>query len=199
MNERRGSARVGVAPGASAPGATSVAESAAASASAAAPAEALSYTTLESPLGPILLVGSPTGLRMVSFLSGENPIAPECGWRHEPHLFAEAAQQIHAYFTRELQSFTLVLEPRGTPFQLAVWEALRAIPYGKTLSYGEIARRIGKPAAVRAVGAANGRNPLPLIVPCHRVIGFDGSLTGYHGGLAIKERLLAIEQEDWFA
>ena len=163
------------------------------------PAPALLYTTVESPLGPILLAGTETGLRIVSFLSGDDPISPEGAWREEPNAFAEAVRQIRAYFARELRSFTLALEPYGTPFQLAVWEALRAIPYGKTLSYGELARRIGKPAAVRAVGAANGRNPLPLVVPCHRVIGADGSLTGYHGGLAIKERLLALEQGDWFA
>ncbi len=161
--------------------------------------EALSYATVESPLGPILLAGTPKGLRIVCFLAGDDPIAPGKAWREEPPLFAEAARQIAAYFARELTGFALPLEPEGTPFQLAVWEALRAIPCGKTLSYGELARRIGKPTAVRAVGAANGRNPLPLVVPCHRVIGADGSLTGYHGGLAIKERLLALERGDWFA
>ncbi len=162
-------------------------------------AGALFYAKVESPLGSILLAGTRTALRMVNFLTGDDPIVPKSDWREEPDLFGEAARQIQAYFGRELRDFELALDPIGTSFQLEVWEALRAIPYGKTVSYAEIARRIGNPAAVRAVGAANGRNPLPLVVPCHRVIGADGRLTGYHGGLAFKERLLALERGDWFA
>lgn len=154
---------------------------------------ALSYATVDSPLGPILLAGTRAGLEIVTFLAGEDPIIPTSAWREEPPLFAEAARQIRAYFAGELKRFTLDLRPAGTPFQLSVWEALRAIPFGTTLSYGEIARRIGRPSAVRAVGAANGRNPLPIVIPCHRVIGADGNLTGYRGGVAIKRRLLAHE------
>jgi methylated-DNA-[protein]-cysteine S-methyltransferase len=105
----------------------------------------------------------------------------------------EARRQLEAYFAGELREFDLPLAPEGSEFQLRVWEQLRAIPYGETISYGELARRVGDPAAARAVGLANGRNPLPVIVPCHRVIGADGSLTGFGGGLERKRRLLELE------
>jgi methylated-DNA-[protein]-cysteine S-methyltransferase len=105
----------------------------------------------------------------------------------------EARRQLEAYFAGELRDFDLPLAPEGSEFQLRVWEQLRAIPYGETISYGELARRVGDPAAARAVGLANGRNPLPVIVPCHRVIGADGSLTGFGGGLERKRRLLELE------
>jgi methylated-DNA-[protein]-cysteine S-methyltransferase len=108
-------------------------------------------------------------------------------------LLAEAARQLDAYFAGELREFDLPLRPHGTPFQLAVWDALREIPYGQTASYADVARRIGRPTAARAVGHANGRNPLAVVVPCHRVIGSDGSLTGYAGGLEMKRVLLALE------
>ena len=111
--------------------------------------------------------------------------------RHEH--FADVIAQLDAYFERRLRSFGLTLRPRGTPFQLRVWEALRAIPYGETRSYSEVARGIGKPDAVRAVGAANGANPLPIVVPCHRVLGANGSLTGFGGGLRVKRFLLDLE------
>ena len=103
-------------------------------------------------------------------------------------------QQLEAYFAGELQRFDLALAPDGTDFQQAVWQALTTIPYGATCSYGEIARQIGKPKASRAVGAANGQNPIPIIIPCHRVIGSTGKLTGFGGGLAAKEILLELEQ-----
>ena len=103
-------------------------------------------------------------------------------------------RQLNAYFARELEDFDLPLAPPGTAFQLEVWAALRAIPYGETVTYGELARRIGRPRASRAVGAANGANPLPIVVPCHRVVGADGSLTGFGGGLPIKSALLALER-----
>jgi methylated-DNA-[protein]-cysteine S-methyltransferase len=105
----------------------------------------------------------------------------------------EARRQLEAYFAGELREFDLPLAPEGSEFQLRVWEQLRAIPYGETISYGELARRVGDPAAARAVGLANGRNPLPVIVPCHRVIGADGALTGFGGGLERKRRLLELE------
>jgi len=109
-------------------------------------------------------------------------------------LLREAAGQLEAYFAGRLRDFDLPLDLRGTTFQCAVWSALRTIPYGETWSYRDLAAHIGRPSAVRAVGAANGRNPIPIIVPCHRVIGSDGSLTGFGGGLPLKARLLALER-----
>lgn len=109
--------------------------------------------------------------------------------------FAEAILQLQAYFRGELKEFDLPLVMEGTDFQLRVWNALRAIPYGETISYAQLARHVGNPKAVRAVGLANGRNPIPIIVPCHRVIGSDGSLTGFGGGLATKKKLLELESE----
>ncbi len=120
---------------------------------------------------------------------------PESSWRLDDRQFADAIGQLEAYFAGELKRFNLRLAPEGTPFQLKVWNALLTIPYGETISYGELARRLGDMHASRAVGAANGRNPLPIVVPCHRVIGADGTLTGYGGGLPIKKALLALEQE----
>ena len=106
----------------------------------------------------------------------------------------ETIRQLRAYFAGELETFDLALAPQGTPFQLAVWNRLCEIPYGETISYGELARRIGNPNASRAVGLANGSNPIPIVIPCHRVIGSNGKLTGYGGGLPIKEKLLALER-----
>ena len=146
------------------------------------------YDILDSPIGPLLLIGDGralTGLRMDA--------SPEPGWRREPGAFAVAREQLRAYFARERTEFDLPLAPHGTPFQLAVWQALTEIPYGETASYGEIAARLGRPSASRAVGAANGRNPIGVIVPCHRVIGSNGTLTGYGGGLERKRMLLELE------
>ncbi len=154
----------------------------------------IAYTYLESPVGRLLLAGSHAGLKCISFQQGLGAVQPEPDWNEETGLFAEATRQLRAYFKGGLREFSLALAPDGTMFQQAVWTALRGIPYGTTISYGEIARRIGKPQAMRAVGAANGRNPLPIVVPCHRVIGSDGRLTGYGGGLHIKEALLALER-----
>lgn len=109
-------------------------------------------------------------------------------------LLRQAERELEEYFAGRRRSFTLPLAPAGTAFQRAVWEALREIPYGQTCSYQQIARRIGRPAACRAVGMANHRNPIPILIPCHRVVGADGSLTGYAGGLAVKSRLLELEQ-----
>jgi methylated-DNA-[protein]-cysteine S-methyltransferase len=109
--------------------------------------------------------------------------------------FAAVKEQLAAYFRGDLQAFDLPLAPAGTPFQRRVWQELARIPYGETISYGELARRVGNPKAARAVGLANGQNPLPIIVPCHRVIGSDGRLTGYGGGLPRKEALLALERK----
>lgn len=156
--------------------------------------DALHYTTLESPLGPVLVAGDAAGLRYISFLSGTAALEPHATWVRDERPLDEAVRQLRAYFAGELQRFELSLAARGTPFQQRVWRALREIPYGQTISYGELARRIGQPTASRAVGAANGRNPLPIVVPCHRVIGSTGRLTGFAGGLHLKEGLLALEQ-----
>lgn len=152
------------------------------------------YTTVDSPLGPILLAGNNEGLRELNFQEGKRPTPIGADWEKNAAPFAETVAQLQAYFDGELQEFDLPLAPTGTPFQITVWRELQAIPYGETISYGELARRIGKPKAARAVGSANGANPLPLVVPCHRVVGSDGRLTGYGGGLPIKEALLAHER-----
>ena len=153
----------------------------------------MDYTTIESPVGPLLLAADDAGLRFISFAGKKRAVAPRRDWTENAPRFAGVIRQLRAYFRGELTEFDVCLHLVGTPFQLRVWEGLRAIPYGETISYGELARRIGQPNAVRAVGTANGSNPIPIIVPCHRVIGSDGSLTGYGGGLSIKEKLLALE------
>ena len=152
------------------------------------------YTHLETPIGPLLLAGDGTRLSKVGFPSGKGRVAPHDDWRRADDRFVEARSQLLAYFAGELRSFDLELIPVGSPFQLAVWQALKAIPYGATMSYGELASRIGRPAASRAVGAANGANPIPIIVPCHRVIGASGALTGFGGGIDTKRWLLAHEK-----
>jgi methylated-DNA-[protein]-cysteine S-methyltransferase len=151
------------------------------------------YTSIQSPLGPLLLAGDGRGLRLISFSSSKRAIHPQPSWTQDKTPFAKVIRQLQAYFSGELKDFDLPLAFEGTPFQLRVWQTLRAIPYGQTISYGQLAERIGQPKAVRAVGLANGSNPIPIIVPCHRVIGSNGNLTGYGGGLPIKEKLLALE------
>jgi methylated-DNA-[protein]-cysteine S-methyltransferase len=148
------------------------------------------YTWMESPVGRLLLATDEAGLRKVLF-GGE----PQASWREDPAPLAETVRQLRAYFAGELRDFDLPLAPEGTPFQLRVWRELRNIPYGQTISYGELARRVGSPKGSRAVGLANGANPISIVVPCHRVIGSNGKLTGYGGGLENKERLLALERE----
>lgn len=123
-------------------------------------------------------------------------VDPRPDWRRDDRAFAAAREQLRAYLDGCLTTFDLPLAPRGTPFQLEVWRALTEIPAGETISYGELARRIGRPSASRAVGAANGANPLPVVVPCHRVIGANGTLTGFGGGLDTKRWLLALERRD---
>lgn len=151
------------------------------------------YCDLFTPVGRLLVAGDEEGLRRISFQSGFNPVEPAGEWRRSEEPFREASAQLEAYFAGELRKFDLALTPEGTPFQREVWSALTNIPYGETVSYGELARRLGRPNASRAVGAANGRNPIPIVIPCHRVIGADGSLTGFGGGLSIKRRLLELE------
>jgi len=153
-----------------------------------------SYTQIESPLGPLLLVADDAGLRQILFVNGRHPARLQSSWKEDRAAFSEAISQLHAYFTGERENFDLQLAPQGTPFQLAVWHRLCDIPYGETISYGQLASRIGNPKASRAVGLANGSNPIPIVIPCHRVIGSNGKLTGYGGGLPIKEKLLALER-----
>lgn len=152
------------------------------------------YTELDSPVGRLLLARHRAGLTGIYFQTGPHPQALDPAWQPAPQAFDDVITQLKNYFAGDLTEFALPLDPGGTPFQLQVWRALQQIPYGETVSYGDLAARIGRPTAVRAVGAANGRNPLPIVIPCHRVIGRDGSLTGYGGGLAIKEALLEMER-----
>jgi methylated-DNA-[protein]-cysteine S-methyltransferase len=154
----------------------------------------VAYASLQTPVGPLLLAGDEEGLRLVSFQGSGHPVRPDRTWQLDERRLADAIGQLEAYFAGELRRFNLRLAPQGTPFQRTVWNALLTIPYGETVSYGELARRVGNARASRAVGAANGRNPLPIVIPCHRVIGADGTLTGYGGGLRIKEALLALER-----
>jgi methylated-DNA-[protein]-cysteine S-methyltransferase len=157
----------------------------------------LHYDLRPSPVGHLRIISdgeSLTGIDMLNMGDDPDP-APERGveWVRSPATLRVAGDQLAAYFAGELTAFELPLAPSGTPFQLGVWETLCSIPYGQTISYRELALRIGNPKAVRAVGAANGRNPIPIVVPCHRVIGADGSLTGYGGGLPRKQVLLELE------
>jgi methylated-DNA-[protein]-cysteine S-methyltransferase len=154
---------------------------------------AMSYTTMKSPVGPLLLAGAEGGLRLVHFATGRRPKSPPREWIEDRAPFKEAIRQLGAYFEGKLKDFDLPLVLNGTEFQLLVWNNLRKIPYGETVSYGQLARRIGSPEAARAVGLANGSNPIPIIIPCHRVIGSNGDLAGFGGGLPVKKKLLALE------
>ena len=151
---------------------------------------AITWDIHESPLGPLTLATGSDGLRGLSF-PGRSPELDEA--RRDPAALAPATAQLQEYFAGERERFELPLDLDGTPFQRAVWDALRRIPFGTTVSYSELARTIGRPDVVRAVGAAVGRTPVPIIVPCHRVLGADGSLTGYGGGLGRKRALLDLE------
>ena len=153
------------------------------------------YTHVESPIGPLLLVADETGLRRIAFPEGTQPAPPDPGWQENSQALRATTEQLRRYFAGELERFDLPLAPQGTPFQQQVWKELVKIPYGETVSYGELAGRIGNPKASRAVGMANGSNPIPIVIPCHRVIGSNGKLTGYGGGLVVKEKLLALEKK----
>ena len=150
------------------------------------------YSYCESPIGTLVLAGGEHGLGQILFEGQSNGVPSGC--RLSDGELREATRQLRAYFAGELETFSIKLAPEGTPFQQKVWRELLEIPYGETISYGELARRIGNPNASRAVGLANGSNPIPIIIPCHRVIGSNGKLTGYGGGLPIKEKLLALEK-----
>jgi methylated-DNA-[protein]-cysteine S-methyltransferase len=153
----------------------------------------LAYTSMESPIGPLLLAGDERGLSVVHFVNGRRPKSPPRTWVEDKKPFKEVVRQLQAYFEGKLKEFELPLVLEGTEFQLRVWRNLQIIPYGETVSYGQLAKRIGSPDAARAVGLANGSNPIPIIIPCHRVIGSNGDLTGFGGGLPIKKKLLALE------
>ena len=151
------------------------------------------YTTISSPLGTLLLGGDGDELTRLHMQDAPHPITVNPRWRRDHEAFAEARRQLDEYFAGARRDFELALKPAGSEFELRVWAALLEIPYGETASYGEIARRVGVPDAARAVGLANARNPIAVIVPCHRVIGADGTLTGYGGGLQRKRLLLDLE------
>ncbi|MEU4096007.1 methylated-DNA--[protein]-cysteine S-methyltransferase [Streptomyces sp. NPDC026673] len=157
---------------------------------------ARTHTLIDSPVGPLTLVAT-DGVLSGLYMTGQRHRPPEesFGERHDPagSPFARAAEQLGAYFAGELTAFDLPLDLRGTPFQQRVWAGLRAIPYGTVMTYGQLADKLGSPGASRAVGLANGRNPVGVIVPCHRVVGASGGLTGYGGGLERKRYLLDLE------
>jgi len=148
----------------------------------------------DSPVGPLRLAASDDGLHAIEFHAPRHAVPRDKRWCEGDHpLLDVVAMQLDQYFAGQRRRFDLPLAPEGTEFQREVWHALATIPFGETLSYAQLAAQIGKPAAVRAVGAANGRNPIPIVLPCHRVIGADGSLTGFGGGLPTKRFLLELE------
>lgn len=153
----------------------------------------LYYTSMSSPIGPLLLAGDGGVLSVIRFSSGKGSGGADPAWVRDDAAFPEAVRELGEYFDGTRRTFNLDLAPSGTAFQREVLDALLTIPYGETRSYADIARQLGRPRAVRAVGAANGRNPLPIVIPCHRVIGSDGSLTGFGGGLDTKRFLLGLE------
>lgn len=145
-------------------------------------------------IGTLTLVGEEQGLRHILFPKKKRPVPIQEDWLKRPEFFAPVKDQLRVYFRGDLKRFDCVLAPVGTPFQLKVWQALLTIPYGELASYRDIAEAIGNPKASRAVGRAVGRNPIPIIVPCHRCIGSDGSLAGFGGGLDTKKRLIDLER-----
>lgn len=154
------------------------------------------YCYFDTLIGELLLAGEVNTLSLIGFPKGVMRRDPEPDWIYNEEPFADVREQLAEYFSGERKDFDLPLRIAGTEFQLSVLEALQEIPYGETRSYGAIAKQIGRPKAVRAVGAANGRNPIPIIVPCHRVIGHTGDLTGFGGGLDTKKALLRLEAEN---
>jgi methylated-DNA-[protein]-cysteine S-methyltransferase len=152
------------------------------------------YTTMDSPIGELLLLGDGESLIGMHMQAGRHPLRIDPRWVRDDDALDDVRRQLEEYFAGERTSFDLKLRFDGTAFQRTVWHALTEIPYGETISYGELARRIDRPDRARAVGTANGQNPIAVIVPCHRVIGADGKLVGYGGGLDNKRRLLELEQ-----
>lgn len=154
----------------------------------------MKFRFIDSPIGQLLLAGDHHGLALIGFPDGKGRIEPEEDWEEDDTAFNGAKEQLKEYFNGQRRVFDLELSPEGTEFQLDVLNALQQIPYGETRSYADIATQVGRPRAVRAVGAANGRNPLPIVIPCHRVVGADGSLTGFGGGIPTKRFLLQLEK-----
>jgi methylated-DNA-[protein]-cysteine S-methyltransferase len=157
--------------------------------------QSICFTWMESPTGKLLLAADEVGLRYILFADGREPATPRPHWREDAAPLRETIRQLRAFFAGKLREFDLPLAPEGPAFHGRVWRELCNIPYGETISYGELARRIGSPNAFRAVGRANGANPIAIVIPCHRVIGSNGKLTGYGGGLPRKELLLALERK----
>ena len=154
------------------------------------------YCHFDTPIGELLLAGDADALSMIGFPKGSMRRDPESDWIYNEEPFKNARVQLSEYFAGERKEFNLPLLLSGTEFQVSVLQAVQGIPYGETISYGAIAKQIGRPKAVRAVGAANGRNPIPIIVPCHRVVGSSGDLIGFGGGLDTKAELLRLEAEN---
>ena len=152
------------------------------------------YRYMDSPVGRLLMAGDDKGLHLVRFPKGNRPDLPESDWVEARKPFEEAVYQLEAYFDGKLKYFSLNMCLGVTPFQKKVLRVLQQIPYGETASYGEIAEKIGNPFASRAVGQANARNPIPIVIPCHRVVGTNGTLTGFGGGIEVKQALLDLEQ-----
>jgi len=155
----------------------------------------LYYDRFDSPIGPLTVATDDHGVQHILFAENRHDARGRQGWQHDPRhpMVAEARRQLLDYLSGKRRDFDLPLRPQGTDFQRQVWQTLADIPFGETWTYAQLAGRIGKPTAMRAVGAANGRNPLPIVLPCHRVIGADGSLTGFGGGLPTKLALLRLE------
>lgn len=154
----------------------------------------MKYCYADTPIGPLLIAGDQESIHVIGFPKNGKPQRPEAGWTESASgPLAEAVRQLREYFAGKRTDFDLPLAPEGTDFQRKVWRKLQEIPYGETISYGELARRVGNPKASRAVGSANGKNRIPIVIPCHRVIAGDGSLGGFGGGLSTKEKLLALE------
>ena len=152
------------------------------------------YCYCRTPIGRLLLVGENGMLEKLHFPKSADYTIIEEDWNLDEECFADVLHQLKEYFAGRLQNFKVKMHLEGTDFQLRVWRELQQIPYGKTASYGEIAKRINNPKAYRAVGGANNKNPIPIIIPCHRIIGNDGSLTGFGGGLDVKKNLLNLEK-----
>lgn len=152
------------------------------------------YSYMDSPIGRLMLAGERHRLMVIGFSSGNKARGAEAGWHRSDEMFTTAKRQLDEYFAGKRQHFDLELAPQATPFQAGVLAALCEIPYGQTRSYKDIAIAVGNPKAVRAVGGANGNNPLPIVIPCHRVVGSNGSLTGFGGGVETKRFLLDLER-----
>jgi methylated-DNA-[protein]-cysteine S-methyltransferase len=155
----------------------------------------MNYQFLETPIGTLLIAGDERAIHRIEFPKDGAAGKPEASWTESARgPVGDAVRQLREYFSGQRTDFDLPLDPQGTAFQRGVWKRLEEIPYGETISYGELAKRVGNPKASRAVGAANGQNPIPIVIPCHRVIGANGKLTGFGGGLPTKEKLLELEK-----